>query len=126
MPHDWDTFKKGSLQRLPGPKEVLCASEILDEFITEKSQQTIWSLGQFSTFNQEFRRIMARLVVQGHSNPEKLKKGYTKSINPYLHWKIQTYLKSEKEPNLKGELYSIKQVRGVEEYQAVLTGIQRK
>jgi len=50
------------------------SSEVLDEFIEEKSQQTIQSLTQFATFNQEFRSIMARLVVEGSSNPEELKK----------------------------------------------------
>jgi len=78
------------------------ASEILDEFTKEKYQQTIQSLAQFATFNWEFRRIMSRLVAEGPSNAEELKKAYTKSINPDLHQKIQIYLKSEKAPVHKG------------------------
>ena len=83
------------------------SSEVLDKFIKEKSQQTIRPLAQFTTFNQEFRRITARLVAEGCSNPEELKKAYTKSINLDLHRKIQIYLKSEKAPVLKGEPYLI-------------------
>ena len=49
------------------------SSEILDKFVEEKSWQAIWSLAQITTFNWEFR-IMARLVAEGHSNPEELKK----------------------------------------------------
>src|SRR5882724_7822834 len=71
---------------------------------------------QFATFNQEFRRITARLVMEGCSNSDELKKAYTKSINPNLHRKIQIYLKSEKAPVLKGEPYLIEQVRGAAEY----------
>jgi len=62
-------------------------------------------------FNWEFRRIMARIVSEGCSNLEALKKANTKSISPDLHQKIQIYLKSEKAPVLKGEPYSIEQVR---------------
>jgi len=83
------------------------SSEVLDEFIKEKSRQTIKSLTQFATFNWEFSRITARLVTEGRSNPEVLKKAYTKSINSDLHQKIQIYLKSEKVPILKGEPYSM-------------------
>jgi len=93
-------------------RKAYISSEILDECIKEKSQQTIQSLAQFSTFSQEFRRIMVRLVSEGCSNPEDPKKAYTKSINPDLCWKIQIYLKSEKAPVLKGEPYPIEQVRG--------------
>jgi len=64
------------------------SSEILDKLIEEKSQQTISSLAQFATFNWKFKRIMARLFVEGCSNLEELKKAYTKSINPDLHQKI--------------------------------------
>jgi len=59
---------------------------------------------------------MARLVVEGHSNPDELKKAYTKSINSDLHQKIQIYLKLEKAPILKGEPYSIEKVREAAEY----------
>ena len=59
---------------------------------------------------------MARLVTEGCSNPEELKKAYTKGINLDLHQKIQIYLKSEKAPVLKGEPYLIEQVREAAEY----------
>src|SRR5882724_7960586 len=85
------------------------------------SQQTIKSLAQSTTFNREFRRITARLVEEGHSNLEELKKAYTKSINSDLHRKIQIYLKSEKTPILKGEPYSIEQVREAAKY--ILKGL---
>src|SRR5882724_3969769 len=94
MPSDWDTFKDALFRDYPDAWKAYVSSEVLHEFIEEKSQQTIQSLAQFATFNWEFRRIMSRLV--GHSNPEELKKAYTKSINSALHWKIQIYLKLEK------------------------------
>ena len=59
---------------------------------------------------------MARLAMEGCSNLEELKKAYTKSINLDLCQKIQIYLKSEKAPILKGEPYSIEQVREAAEY----------
>jgi len=64
---------------------------------------------------------MARLVVEGHSNPEELKKAYTKSINSDLCQKIQIYLKLQKTPILKGDLYLIEQVREAAEY--ILEGL---
>ena len=103
-PPNWDTFKEALFRDYPDAWKAYMSSEVLDEFIEEKSQQTIKSLAQFATFNWEFRRIMARLVMEGHSNPEELKKAYTKSINLDLCQKIQIYLKSEKGPVLKGEL----------------------
>jgi len=72
--------------------------EVLDELIEEKVPTDHLVPFQFTTFNQEFRRIMARLVIEGCSNPEELKKAYTKSINSDLCQKIQIYLKSEKAP----------------------------
>src|SRR5882724_9304693 len=116
MPPGWDAFKEALFRDYLNAWKAYVSSEVLDEFIEEKSQQTIKSLAQFATFNWEFRRITARLVMEGHSNPEDLKKAYTKSINSDLHWKIQIYLKSEKAPVLKGELYSIEQVREAAEY----------
>src|SRR5882724_1651708 len=121
MPPDWDAFKEVLFRDYPDAWKAYMSSEVLDEFIKEKSRQTIKSLTQFATFNREFRRIMARLVTEGCSNPEELKKAYTKSINSDLHQKIQIYLKSEKAPILKGEPYSIEQVREAAEY--VLEGL---
>ena len=45
-----------------------------------------------------------------------LQKAYTKSINPDLQKKIVIYLISEKALHIKGELYSIEQVRSGAEY----------
>jgi len=115
-PPDWDAFKEALIRDYPDTWKAYMSSEVLEKFIEEKSQQTIWSLAQFSTFNWEFRRIMARLVMEGHSNPEELKKAYTKSTNSDLCQKIQLYLKSEKAPVLKGELYLIEQVREAAKY----------
>jgi len=116
MPPDWDAFKEALFRDYPDAWKAYMSSEVLDEFIEEKSQQTIKSLAQFATFNWEFRRIMARLVMEGHSNPEELKKAYTKSINLDLCQKIQIYLKLEKAPILKGEPYLIEQVREAAKY----------
>jgi len=121
MPPDWDTFKEALFRDYPDAWKAYVSSEVLDEFIEEKSRQTIKSLTQFATFNREFRRIMARLVTEGRSNPEELKKAYTKSINSDLRRKIQIYLKSKKAPILKGEPYSIEQVREAAEY--ILEGL---
>ena len=56
-PHDWDTFKEALYRDYPDARRSYVSSEILDEFIKEKSQQTMRSLVQFATFNLEFRRI---------------------------------------------------------------------
>jgi len=121
MPPDWYTFKEALFRDYPDAQKAYMSSEVLDEFIEEKSQQTIKSLAQFTTFNWEFRRIMARLVMEGHSNLEELKKAYTKSINSDLCQKIQIYLKLQKTPILKGDLYLIEQVREAAEY--ILEGL---
>ena len=55
-------------------------SEILNTFIEERSQQPIHSLDEFATYNWDFRRISGRLAREGHTNPDKLRKAYTKSI----------------------------------------------
>ena len=69
-PPDWDSFKEALCGDYPDTSKTYVSSEI-----------PIWSLAQFATFNQEFRRITARLVVEGCSNLEQLKKAYTKSIH---------------------------------------------
>jgi len=121
MPPDWDAFKEALFRDYLDARKAYMSSQVLDKFIKENSQKTIQSLAQFSTFNQEFRRIKARLVMEGCSNLEELKKAYTKSINCYLHQKIQIYLESEKAPVLKGELYLIEQLREAAEY--ILKGL---
>ena len=46
MPPDWYTFKEALFRDYPDAQKAYMSSEVLDEFIEEKSQQTIKSLAQ--------------------------------------------------------------------------------
>src|SRR6266481_9837218 len=117
MPPDWDAFKEALFRDYPNARKPNISSAILDVFIEEKSWETIRLLTEFATFHWEFRRITGRLIKEGWSNPDELRKAYTKSININLCQKIQIYLKSEKVvPPIQGEAYSIEQVRAAAEY----------
>ena len=115
-PPDWDAFKEALFRDYPDARKSHTSLAVLDVFVEEKSQQGVHSLGEFTTFNREFRRITASLVAEGQSSPIKLQKAYTKSINLDLRWKIHIYLKGEKVPHVKGEPYSIEQVHAAAEY----------
>ncbi len=116
-PPDWDAFKEALFRDYLNMRKPNISSAILDVFIEEKSRETIRSLTEFATFHQEFRRITTRLIKEGQSNPDELRKAYMKSINIDLCQKIQIYLKSEKVvPPVQGEAYSIEQVRAAAEY----------
>ncbi len=115
-PPDWKAFKAALFRDYPDAQEPEPSSAELDKFIEEHSHWNISSLSEFASFNRWFRRITYRLLASNRVCPLQVQKAYTKSIHPELRRLIHIYLVTEKVPHIRGEPYTIEQVREAAEY----------
>src|SRR6266481_3410209 len=115
-PPDWKAFKAALFRDYPDAQEPEPSSVELNKFIEEHSHRNISSLSEFASFNRRFRRITYRLLASNHVCPLQVQKAYTKSIHPELRRLIHIYLVMEKVPHIRGEPYTVEQVREAAEY----------
>ena len=109
-PPDWKAFKAALYRDYPDAANPEPSSADLDKFIEEHSYQMISSLSEFSSFNQQFRRLTNCLLASNRVCQLEVQKAYTKSIDPELCRLIHIYLTTEKVPHISGEPYMVEQV----------------
>src|SRR6266481_38071 len=115
-PPDWKAFKAALFRDYPDAQEPEPSSVELDKFIEEHSHRNILSLSDFASFNRRFRRITYCLLASNCVCLLEVQKAYTKSIHPELRQLIHIYLVTEKVPHIRGEPYTVEQVREAAEY----------
>src|SRR6266481_7867192 len=115
-PPNWKAFKAALFRDYPDAQEPEPSSAELNKFIEEHSHRNISSLPKFASFNRRFRRITYRLLASNCVCLLEVQKAYTKSIHPELGQLIHIYLVTEKVPHIRGEPYTVEQVREAAEY----------
>src|SRR5882724_8785941 len=115
-PSDLKAFKVALFRDYPDARDPKHSLAKLDKFIEEHSCQKLSFLSEFSTFNQQFRWLTYQLLASNHVSQLEVQKAYTKSINPELCRMIHIYLATKRVPHIKGEPYTVEQVREVAEY----------
>ena len=58
----WDAFEQALFREYPNARKLFISSADLGRFIDEKSKQESHTLDDFTTFHQEFRRLVTRLA----------------------------------------------------------------
>jgi len=66
--------------------------------------------------HSQFRWLTYQLLASNHVSQLEVWKAYTKNINPELCRMIHIYLATERVPHIKGEPYTVEQVREAAEY----------
>src|SRR5882672_9228039 len=110
-PPDWAVFKEALFREYPKARKPFISLADLGLFVNEKSKQEIHTLDEYAAFHREFRRLATQLAKEKQVGVDGLNRAYKMSIHPDLRENILFYLSDEKTPCVKGEEFSVEQVR---------------